>query len=116
MKVDLLSRLFFAANTVILTLVFAAGQPPKSIASVEENNTRLVFYGVGIGMGALMCDFLESEVLNETIANIAISNMRSEFKTDSTYTDPALGPVRTAAVVDGFNEVAKEFDNCQLRL
>ena len=76
----------------------------------------MTFYGVGIGFGALMCDFLENEIIDYTLARIALSNIRSEMRTESTYTEYPLGPVRTQSVKDGFNAAVKEMSGCNLRL
>ena len=101
---------------VAASLLAIALFPVNSFASTEEENNRLVFYGVGIGFGALMCDFLENEIIDKTLARIAISNIRSEMRTDSTYTEYPLGPVRTQSVKDGFNASVKEMSGCSLRL
>ena len=106
----------FGAWTVSAFLLTFALFPVNSFASTEENNNRLVFYGVGIGFGALMCDFLGNEIIDDTLARIAISNIRSEMRTDSTYTEYPLGPVRTQSVKDGFNASVKEMSGCSLRL
>ena len=76
----------------------------------------MIFYGVGIGFGALMCDFLENEIIDCTLARMAVSNIRSEMRTNSTYTEYPLGPVRTQSVKDGFNAAVKEMSGCNLRL
>ena len=84
-------------------------------AATEEENTRLIFFGMGIGWGSLMCDLLENEILDQTRANIVVSNMRAEMKTDSSYTEPPLGPIRSQSATDGFNAAAKEFSGCSLK-
>ena len=105
----------FGAWTVSAFLLAFALFPVKSFASTKEDNNRLVFYGVGIGFGAIMCDFVENKVIDISIARIAISNIRSEMKTDSTYTELPLGPVRVQSVKDGFNASVKEMSGCSLR-
>ena len=75
----------------------------------------MIFYGMGIGFGALMCDFLGNDVISKTIADMAVSNMRSELKVDGPYTEPRLGPIRRQAVKDGFNAAVKETGSCSLK-
>ena len=106
----------FSTWAVVASLFTIAFFPLNSFASTEEDNNRLTFYGVGIGFGALMCDFLENEKIDYTLARIALSNIRSEMRTDSTYTEYPLGPVRTQSVKDGFNAAVKEMSGCNLRL
>ena len=106
----------FSTWAVVASLLTISLFPLNSFASTEEDNNRLVFYGVGIGFGALMCDFLDNEIIDSTLARIALSNIRSEMRTDSTYTEYPLGPVRTQSVKDGFNAAVKEMSGCNLRL
>ena len=103
----------WAVSAALLTFALF---PVNSFASNEEDNQRLIFYGIGIGFGALMCDFVDNEIIDDTLARIAVSNIRSEMKTDITYTEYPLGPVRTQAVKDGFNASVKEMSGCSLRL
>ena len=106
----------FSTWAVVASLLTIALSPLNSFASIEEDNNRLIFYGVGIGLSALMCDFLENEIIDYTLARIALSNIRSEMRTESTYTEYPLGPVRTQSVKDGFNAAVKEMSGCNLRL
>ena len=106
----------FGAWAIAASLLTFTLFPANSFASTEEVNNRLIFYGIGIGFGALMCDFLENEIIDYTLARIALSNIRSEMRTDSTYTEYPLGPVRTQSVKDGFNASVKEMSGCNLRL
>lgn len=99
-----------AAASLVLPLHSSA-----VFASTEEDNTRMLFYGMGAGIGALMCDFLENEILDQTTARIAVSNMRSEMKTDSIYTEYLLGPIRRQAIKDGFNASVKQMSGCSLK-
>ena len=89
--------------------------PASSFASTEEDNNRMMFYGMGMGMGVLMCDFLLNDMIDRTMAGIYISNMRSELRTESVYTEYPLGPVRSQSVKDGFNAGVKEMSGCSLR-
>ena len=105
----------FCAFVLAAASLVSSLQSPMAIASTEEESNRLMFYGVGIGFGALMCDFLENKILDQTMAGIVISNMRSEMKTGSSYTEYKLGPIRRQAVKDGFNASVKEMSECDLK-
>ena len=50
----------WAVSAALLTFALF---PVNSFASNEEDNQRLIFYGIGIGFGALMCDFLDNEII-----------------------------------------------------
>lgn len=80
-----------------------------------EDRNRLIFYGVGMGFGSLMCDFVENNLIDKTTAEIAILNMRTEMKTDASYTEYKIGPIRRQAVKDGFNAAVKEMSSCRLK-
>ena len=105
----------FGAWAIAASLLTFTLFPANSFASTEEVNNRLIFYGIGIGFGALMCDFLENNLIDQTTADIAIANMRSDLRTDSTYTEYPLGPVRSQSVKDGFNAGVREMSGCSLR-
>ena len=106
----------FSTWAVVASLLTISLFPLNSFASTEEDNNRFIFYGVGIGWGTILCDFLKNEIIDYTLARIALSNIRSEMRTDSTYTEYPLGPVRTQSVKDGFNAGVKEMSGCNLRL
>lgn len=89
--------------------------PVSAVASTVDDRNRLIFYGVGIGFGSLMCDFVENGLIDKTTAEIAISNMRSEMKTDASCTEHKLGPIRRQAVKDGFNAAVKKMSSCRLK-
>ena len=98
-----------------VSLLTPALFPVSAFASTVEDRNRLIFYGVGIGFGSLMCDFVENSLIDKTTAEIAISNMRTEMKTDASYTEYKLGPIRRQAVKDGFNAAVKEMSSCRLK-
>ena len=84
-------------------------------AQTEQNNNRMVFYGVGIGWGSLICDFHENKILNRTAAEVAIENIKSGMKNDSTYSQGEIGLIRGQAVKDGFNASARAAENCPFK-
>lgn len=105
----------FLSSAIATSLLIPVLFSTTAFASTEESNNRFVFYGVGVGMGAIICDFLENNAITDTLANLAVSNMRTEIKTDETYTEYPLGPIRAQAVKDGFNTVTKKMENCDLK-
>lgn len=86
-----------------------------AFAKTEQNNNRMVFYGVGIGWGSLICDFHENQILNKTAAEVTIENIKSGMKSDNTYTQGEIGLIRSQAVKDGFNASAKAAGNCPFK-
>ena len=84
-------------------------------AQAEKNNTRMIFYGIGIGWGSLICNFYESQILDRTLAKETLDNIKSEMKTDATYTQGELGLIRSQAVKDGFNASVKEMKGCPFK-
>ena len=75
----------------------------------------MVFYGIGIGWGSIICDFYESQILDKTLAEVTLANIKSEMKTDATYTQGELGLIRSQAVKDGFNASVKEIKGCPFK-
>ena len=113
-------RLFIARN--FYTLAFAAcclasiSFNSAAFARTEKNNTRMVFYGIGLGWGSIICDFYENQILDKTLAEMTLANIKSEMKTDARYTQGELGLIRSQAVKDGFNASVKEMKGCPFKL
>ena len=86
-----------------------------AFAQTKNNNQRMVFYGIGIGWGSIICDFYENQILDKTLAEVTLANIKSEMKTDPTYTQGELGLIRSQAVKDGFNASVKEIKGCPFK-
>ena len=108
-------KLRFCSLALGVSLLTPALFSVSVFASTVEDRNRLIFYGIGIGFGSLMCDFVENNIMDKTTAEIAISNMRTEMKTGTSYTEYKLGTIRRQAVKDGFNAAVKEMSSCRLR-
>ena len=100
---------------VAVCCVSAVFHNNAAFAQTEKNNTRMIFYGIGIGWGSIICDFYENQILDKTLAEVTLANIKAEMKTDATYTLGELGLIRSQAVKDGFNASVKEMKGCPFK-
>ena len=84
----------------------------SSKASTLENNSRLIYYGMGAGMSMTLCDLSVNSQISPTVAKIFVSNFRQGFETENANEEFAA--TNSQALKDGFNTGVKKIEGCDL--
>ena len=99
----------FCTLAIAISIVVPTMHSPMAIASLEEDNARLLYYGMGTGVALTLCDLMDSGVLSKSLGHMFVSNFKRSLLEES------IGYTAEQAIKDGFNGGAEEFSECSLQ-
>ncbi len=105
MKIKFLDKIFRA---MVVSIVLIA-----PIESKAENfdSTFWFSYGMGAGVSATLCEQVDGGMITNVDAKIFTSNFQESMDDPESTKDFDL-----EALVQGFNDIVPEFENCKIKL
>ena len=82
-------------------------------ASSEENNHRLLNYGMGGGVAVTLCDLVENKQISNTVANLFVSNFAISYSQE--IDGDRFKSIKIQSMKDGFNAGAGQIPGCTLK-
>jgi len=84
---------------------------PLESRSEKVDSTFWFSYGFGAGLSATLCDLVDSGVISNVESKMFTSNFEESLE------DPEVSEsFDIEALVQGFNDIVPEFDNCRIKL
>jgi len=84
---------------------------PLKLRAEQVDSTTWYSYGFGAGVSATLCDQVDAEMITNLEARMFTSNFEKSLQdaeTANAFDVPAL--------IEGFNIIVPEFDNCKIKL
>ena len=90
--------------------------PVLLVATLESKAEKLdssfwFSYGFGAGLSGTLCDQVDAGMINNVEAKMFTSNFQESLEDPETAESFNL-----EALVQGFNDIVPEFDNCKIKL
>ena len=108
LKVMTTKFLNYFSRTLIVPILLIT--PIKSKAQ-QLDSTTWYSYGFGAGVSATLCDQVDAGLITNLEARMFTSNFEQSLEDEQT-----ANAFDVPALVEGFNIIVPEFDNCKIKL